>query len=120
MFIANTHDYLPASNRGRVPGSRSGKCRKGTRNRGKPIVNMFPLADGEKIITVVLPVKEFSGKIGAGTVKQRCPRCPDLSNPRKAGIIAVDLDDGDYLIGADLPTASTMSCCFLIGQGRAL
>src|SRR3546814_17263700 len=66
---------------------------------------MFPLADGEKI-TVVLPVKEFSEDhyvfmaTSRGTVKKT--PLSDFSNPRKAGIIAVALDDGDYMIGADL------------------
>ena len=61
LFIANTHDFLLCfSNRGRVYWLKVWEVPQGTRNsRGKPIVNMFPLADGEKI-TVVLPVKEFS------------------------------------------------------------
>jgi len=61
LFIANTHDYLLCfSNRGRVYWLKVWEVPQGTRNsRGKPIVNMFPLADGEKV-TVVLPVKEFS------------------------------------------------------------
>lgn len=107
LFIANTHDYLLCfSNRGRVYWLKVWEVPQGTRNsRGKPIVNMFPLADGEKI-TVVLPVKEFSDDhyvfmaTSRGTVKKTA--LSDFSNPRKAGIIAVDLDDGDYLIGADL------------------
>lgn len=107
LFIANTHDYLLCfSNRGRVYWLKVWEVPQGTRNsRGKPIVNMFPLADGEKI-TVVLPVKEFSEDhyvfmaTSRGTVKKT--PLSDFSNPRKAGIIAVDLDDGDYLIGADL------------------
>src|SRR3546814_13304933 len=66
---------------------------------------MFPLVDDEKI-TVVLPVKEFSDDhyvfmaTSRGTVKKT--PLSDFSNPRKAGIIAVALDDGDSLIGADL------------------
>ncbi|AYD63658.1 DNA gyrase subunit A [Achromobacter spanius] len=107
LFIANTHDYLLCfSNRGRVYWLKVWEVPQGTRNsRGKPIVNMFPLADGEKV-TVVLPVKEFSEDhyvfmaTSRGTVKKT--PLSDFSNPRKAGIIAVDLDDGDYLIGADL------------------
>ncbi|AHV94860.1 DNA gyrase, A subunit [Bordetella holmesii 30539] len=107
LFIANTHDYLLCfSNRGRVYWLKVWEVPQGTRNsRGKPIVNMFPLADGEKI-TVVLPVKEFSEDhyvfmaTSRGTVKKTA--LSDFSNPRKAGIIAVDLDDGDYLIGADV------------------
>src|SRR5690606_28608939 len=61
LFISNTHYYrLCFSDRGRVYWLKVWEVPQGTRNsRGKPIVNMFPLADGEKI-TVVLPVKEFS------------------------------------------------------------
>src|SRR5690606_23034194 len=74
-------------------------------SRGRPIVNMFPLVEGEKI-TVVLSIKEFSDDqyvfmaTSRGTVKKT--PLSHFSNPRKAGIIAVDLDDGDYLIGAQL------------------
>jgi len=107
LFIANTHDYLLCfSNRGRVYWLKVWEVPQGTRNsRGRPIVNMFPLADGEKI-TVVLPVKEFSDDhyvfmaTSRGTVKKT--PLSDFSNPRKAGIIAVDLDEADFLIGADL------------------
>ncbi len=71
-------------------------------SRGKPIVNLFPLLEGEKI-TAVLPVKEFDEghfifmATAQGTVK-KTPHT-DFANPRKAGIIAVGLDDGDFLIG---------------------
>ncbi|WP_144638971.1 DNA gyrase subunit A [Bordetella genomosp. 13] len=107
LFIANTHDFLLCfSNRGRVYWLKVWEVPQGTRgSRGRPIVNMFPLAEGEKI-TVVLPVKEFSEdhyvfmSTSRGTVKKT--PLSDFSNPRKAGIIAVDLDDGDFLIGADL------------------
>ncbi|WP_019939494.1 DNA gyrase subunit A [Bordetella sp. FB-8] len=107
LFIANTHDYLLCfSNRGRVYWLKVWEVPSGSRgSRGRPIVNMFPLADGEKV-TVVLPVKEFSDDhyifmaTSRGTVKKT--PLSDFSNPRKAGIIAVDLDEGDYLIGADL------------------
>jgi DNA gyrase subunit A len=72
-------------------------------SRGKPIVNMFPLAENEKI-TVILPVKAFDAEhyvfmaTAFGTVKKTS--LADFSNPRKAGIIAVDLEADDYLIGA--------------------
>ncbi|HBJ69563.1 MAG TPA: DNA gyrase subunit A, partial [Alcaligenes faecalis] len=61
LFIANTHDYLLCfSNRGRVYWLKVWEVPQGSRNsRGRPIVNMFPLEDGEKI-NVVLSVKEFS------------------------------------------------------------
>ncbi|MGA0794600.1 MAG: DNA gyrase subunit A [Quisquiliibacterium sp.] len=105
LFIANTHDYLLCfSNRGRVYWLKVWEVPQGSRAaRGRPIVNLFPLADAEKI-TVVLPVKSFDEQhfvfmsTALGTVKKT--PLTDFSNPRKAGIIAVDLDEGDYLIGA--------------------
>ena len=107
LFIANTHDYLLCfSDRGRLYWLKVWEVPQGTRNsRGRPIVNMFPLMNGEKI-TVVLPVKQFSDEhmvfmaTSRGTVKKT--PLSDFSNPRKAGIIAVTLDEGDYLIGAEL------------------
>ncbi|WP_353150705.1 DNA gyrase subunit A [Pollutimonas bauzanensis] len=107
LFTANTHDYLLCfSDRGRLYWLKVWEVPQGSRNsRGRPIVNMFPLIDGEKI-TVVLAVKEFSEDhyvfmaTSRGTVKKT--PLSDFSNPRKAGIIAVALDEGDYLIGADL------------------
>jgi DNA gyrase subunit A len=105
LFIANTHDtILCFSNRGRLYWLKVWEVPQGTRtSRGKPIVNMFPLAEGEQI-NVVLPIKQYDElhfvfmATAMGTVKKTA--LADFSNPRKAGIIAVDLDPGDYLIGA--------------------
>ena len=105
MFIANTHDHILCfSNRGRVYWVKVYEVPQGSRNsRGRPIVNMFPLQDGEKI-TVVLPVKEFSADkfvfmaTALGTVKKTPLEA--FSRPLRKGIIAVGLDEGDYLIGA--------------------
>lgn len=107
LFIANTHDYLLCfSNHGRVYWLKVWEVPQGTRtSRGKPIVNLFNLQEGERI-TVVLPVKEFSDNryvfmaTSQGTVKKTS--LSDFANPRKAGIIAVTLDEGDFLIGAEL------------------
>ncbi len=107
LFIANTHDMLLCfSNRGRVYWLKVYEVPQGTRtSRGRPIVNMFPLIEGEKV-TVVLPVKAFVEDryvfmaTSLGVVK-KCS-LTDFGNRRSAGIIAVDLDDGDYLIGAAL------------------
>jgi DNA gyrase subunit A len=111
LFMANTHDWLLCfSDRGRVYWLKVWEAPQGSRNsRGKPIVNMFPLQSGEKI-TVVLaltgafrsfPADHFIFMATAlGTVKKTA--LDEFSNPRKAGIIAVDLDDGDHLIGAAL------------------
>ncbi len=105
LFIANTHDtILCFSDRGRVYWLKVWEVPQGSRaSHGRPIVNMFPLAENEKI-TVVLPIKTFDDEhyvfmaTSQGTVKKTA--LSDFSNPRKAGIIAVDLDEGDYLIGA--------------------
>ncbi|MGI9218655.1 MAG: DNA gyrase subunit A, partial [Hydrogenophaga sp.] len=111
LFIANTHDYILCfSNRGRLYWLKVWEVPAGSRgSRGRPIVNMFPLAEGEKI-NVVLPLTgEFRSfpadhyvfmATSMGTVKKTA--LDEFSNPRKAGIIAVDLDEGDYLIGAAL------------------
>ena len=104
LFVANTHDMILAfSDRGRVYWLKVYEVPQGSRgSRGKPLVNMWPLADGEKI-TVVLPVKSFDDAhyvfmaTSLGTVKKT--PLTDFANRRTAGIIAVDLDEGDHLIG---------------------
>ena len=104
LFIANTHDHILCfSDRGRVYWLKVWEVPQGSRNaRGKPIVNMFPLADNEKI-TVVLPVKAFDDNhfvfmsTSLGTVKKT--PLSEFSRPLRKGIIAVDLDEGDFLIG---------------------
>ncbi|MBN9411274.1 MAG: DNA gyrase subunit A [Burkholderiales bacterium] len=111
LFIANTHDYILCfSNRGRLYWLKVWEVPAGSRgSRGRPIVNMFPLQEGEKI-NVVLPLTgEFRSfpadhyvfmATSMGTVKKTA--LDEFNNPRKSGIIAVNLDDGDYLIGAAL------------------
>jgi len=107
LFIANTHDYILCfSNRGRVYWLKVYEVPQGSRiSRGKPIVNLLPLEANEKI-NAVLPVKEFSDDkfiffaTSNGTVKKTA--LSDYANPRKAGIIAINLDEGDYLIGVAL------------------
>ncbi|HZF20772.1 MAG TPA: DNA gyrase C-terminal beta-propeller domain-containing protein, partial [Burkholderiales bacterium] len=105
LFIANTHDTLLCfSSRGRVYWLKVYNVPQGTRtSRGKPIVNLFPLSEAERI-NAVLPVKEYDDKTfvfmatALGTVKKT--PLSQFSNQRDKGIIAVDLDDGDHLIGA--------------------
>ena len=112
LFVANTHDYILCfSNRGRCYWLKVYEAPQGSRaSRGKPIVNLFPLEQGEKI-NAVLPVKEFVDDkfifmaTRDGTVKKT--PLSDFSNPRKAGIIAVDLLDDDYLIGVELTTGQS-------------
>lgn len=124
LFVANTHDYLLCfSDRGRVYWLKVWEVPQGSRNsRGRPIVNMFPLEPEEKI-TVVLAVKEFSEDqyvfmaTSQGTVKKT--PLSHFSNPRKAGIIAVGLDEGDYLIGAQL-TAGQHDVMLFSDAGKAV
>ncbi|MBP6530551.1 MAG: DNA gyrase subunit A [Burkholderiales bacterium] len=107
LFIANTHDYILCfSNRGRVYWLKVYEVPEGGRNaRGKPIINLFPLQDREKI-TAIVSTKDFDPNkfifmgTSMGTVKKTS--LEDFSRPKKTGIIAVDLDDGDYLVGAAL------------------
>ncbi len=109
LFIANTHDYILCfSNRGRLYWLKVWEVPSGSRgSRGRPIVNMFPLAEGEKI-NVILPLTGENRSFPAdhyifmatagGTVKKTA--LSEFSNPRKIGIIAIKLDEGDQLIGA--------------------
>ncbi len=107
LFIANTHDYILCfSSRGRVYWIKVYDVPQGARTaRGRPIVNLLPLESGEKI-NAILPVKVFSEDqyvffaTAKGTVKKTA--LSDFANPRKAGIIAINLDEGDYLIGVAL------------------
>jgi DNA gyrase subunit A len=104
LFIANTHNYILCfSNRGRVYWLKVYEVPQGSRiSRGKPIVNLLPLENGEKI-NAVLPVTEFVEDkyvffaTANGTVKKTTLN--DFSRPMKRGIIAINLDDDDKLIG---------------------
>ncbi|MCF8148610.1 MAG: DNA gyrase subunit A [Sulfuritalea sp.] len=109
LFIANTHDYILCfSNRGRLYWLKVWEVPQGSRgSRGRPIVNMFPMQEGEKI-TVVLaltgekrtfPADQYVFMSTSMGVVKKTPLV-DFSNPRKVGIIAVNLDEGDFLIGA--------------------
>ena len=111
LFIANTHDWILCfSDRGRVYWVKVWEVPQGGRaSRGKPIVNMFPLQPGEKI-TVVLPLTGECRSFPAGHAivmatalgQVKKTSLAEFDNPRKAGIIAINLDGGDYLIGAAL------------------
>ncbi|MEY2861191.1 MAG: hypothetical protein RL392_1649, partial [Pseudomonadota bacterium] len=128
LFVANTHDYILCfSNRGRLYWLKVWEVPQGSRgSRGRPIVNMFPLQEGEKI-TVVLALTGEKRTFPAdqyvfmstsmGTVKKTA--LDEFSNPRKAGIIAVDLDDGDFLIGAAL-TDGTHDVMLFSDGGKAV
>jgi DNA gyrase subunit A len=105
LFIANTHDtMLCFSSLGRLYWLKVYQVPQGNRaSRGKPIVNLFPLAEGETI-SAVLPIKMYDDThfVFMATSKGTVKKTPlsAFSNPRERGIIAVELDEGDFLIGA--------------------
>jgi|TARA_B110000196_G_scaffold316286_1_gene327377 DNA gyrase subunit A len=107
LFIANTHDTLLCfSSAGKVYWKKVYELPQGGRAaRGKPIVNLLPLDEGEKI-NAVLAIREFEADkfifmaTASGTVKKT--PLVDYSRPRANGIIAVDLKDGDKLVDVAL------------------
>ena len=107
LFIANTHDYvLCFSNKGKVYWIKVYEVPQGSRNsRGKPIVNLLKMDEDERI-NAILPVREFREDrfvffaTQEGVVKKTS--LADYSRPRPSGIIAVDLDEGDCLVGVAL------------------
>jgi DNA gyrase subunit A len=124
LFVAHSHDYLLCfSNRGKLYWLKVFEVPVGSRSaRGKPIVNMFPLEEGEKI-TAVVPVKEFDEDhyvfmaTAHGTVKKT--PLDEFSRPRPSGIIAVGLGEGDYLVGAAL-TDGKYDVMLFSSEGKAV
>jgi DNA gyrase subunit A len=124
LFVAHSHDVLLCfSNRGRLYWLKVYEVPVGSRSsRGKPIVNMFPLEEGEKI-TAVLAVKEFDENhyvfmaTAHGTVKKT--PLDEFSRPRPSGIIAVGLEEGDYLVGCVL-TDGSYDVMLFSSDGKAI
>jgi DNA gyrase subunit A len=107
LFVANTHDTLLCfSSSGKLYWLKVYQLPQASRgSRGKPIVNLLPLQEGERI-TAVLPIHEFEENkfvfmvTAQGTVKKTS--LDAFSRPRQAGIIAIELDAGDRLVGVDI------------------
>jgi len=107
LFVAHTHDtVLCFSNRGKVYWLKVYELPQAGRGaRGKPMVNLLPLEEGEKI-NALLPIKQYDEQhfvfmaTRAGTVKKT--PLSAFSRPRSTGIIAVDLHDNDQLVGVAL------------------
>ncbi|MFA6698819.1 MAG: DNA gyrase subunit A [Thiomicrospira sp.] len=124
ILVASTHDMLLCfSNRGKLYWQKTWQLPLASRGaRGKPIVNVFPLEDGESISSI-LPVKEFDDEhfvfmaTKHATVKR--VRLSDFSRPRANGIIAVDLKDGDELVGTALTNGNQDVMLFADG-GKAI
>ncbi len=124
LFVANTHDHILCfSSLGRVYWLRVFNVPAGNRtSRGKPIINLLQLEEGEKI-NAILPVKEFDDQhyvfmaTAFGTVKKT--PLTDFSRPRAAGIIAVDLDPDDYLVGVAI-TDGQHDVMLFSDEGKAI
>jgi DNA gyrase subunit A len=124
LFIASTHDtILCFSNRGKVYWMKVYELPQAGRGaRGKPIVNLLPLEEGERI-NAVLPVKEFDDEhfvlfaTALGTVKKT--PLSDYSRPRASGIIAIDLTLDDQLVGVAI-TDGNRDIMLLNSAGKAV
>jgi DNA gyrase subunit A len=124
LFIAKTHDYvLCFSNKGRVYWVKVYEIPQGSRaSRGKPIINLLQMLPNEKI-SAVLPVQAFVEDkfvffaTSEGVVKKTA--LSDFGNPRKAGIIAIALDEGDSLIGVAL-TDGKHDVMLFSNEGKAV
>ena len=107
LFVANTHDTLLCfSTTGKLYWLKVYQLPQASRgSRGKPIVNLLPLQEGERI-TAVVPIHEFEENkfvfmvTAQGTVKKTS--LDAFSRPRQAGIIAIELEAGDRLVGVDI------------------
>jgi DNA gyrase subunit A len=111
LFVANTHDTLLCfSSAGKMYWLKVYQLPQASRgSRGKPIVNLLPLQEGERI-NAVLPIHEFEENkyvfmaTAQGTVKKTSLEA--FSRPRQAGIIAIELEPNDRLVGVDITDGS--------------
>ncbi|PHM37465.1 DNA topoisomerase (ATP-hydrolyzing) subunit A [Xenorhabdus innexi] len=124
LLVANTHDtILCFSNKGKMYWMKVYQLPEASRGaRGRPIVNLLPLGQDERI-TAILPVREYEEGLNifmataSGVVKKT--KLSEFSRPRSAGIIAVNLNEGDELIGVDLTDGSNEVMLFS-AQGKVV
>jgi DNA gyrase subunit A len=124
LLVANTHDHILCfSSRGRLYWMKVYQLPLASRQaRGKPIVNLLPLEEGERI-TAILPVSEFEDDkfvfmaTANGTVKKTALSA--YSKPRAGGIIAVNLNEGNELIGVDI-TDGTNDIMLFSDEGKVV
>ncbi len=124
LLIAHTHDYILCfSTQGKVYWMKTYQVPlAGRSSRGRPLVNLLPLEENE-VITAILPVTAFSPDhyvlmaTRQGTVK-KVP-LTEFSRPRANGIIALDLSEGDQLVGVSL-TDGEREVMLLTDAGKAI
>ena len=125
LLIANTHDTLLCfSSIGKVYWLKVHKLPVGSRiSKGKPIVNLLPLSEEEKI-TTILPIRQFEEDkcvfmaTDNGTVKRVA--LSDFSRPRTSGIIAIELVPGDSLIGAEITNSENEEVIISTNTGKSI
>ncbi len=123
MLIANTHDYLLCfTNLGKVFWLKVFQIPvAGRQSRGRPMVNLLPLEESERI-TSILPVKEFDEDhfivmaTSNGTVKKTA--LSQFARPRSVGLRAIDLVEGDHLVGTAI-TDGSKDIMLLSSNGKA-
>jgi len=124
LFIANTHDTLLCfSSQGKAYWLKVYQLPMASRgSRGKPLVNLLPLEQGERI-NAVLPIREYDDNhyvlmaTSSGTVKKTS--LEQFSRPRAAGIIAVDLRGDDVLVDVAL-TNGECDIMLLSSAGKSI
>ena len=124
LLVASTHATIMLfSTRGKVYWLKVYDMPTGSRgSRGRPLVNLLPLEDGEQI-TTILPVTEYREDhyifmaTARGTVKKTS--LDQFSRPRSSGLIALDLDEGDHLVGAAI-THGTDHVMLFTSAGKAI
>ena len=124
LFVANTRDtILCFSSRGKMYWLKVYKVPQASRgSRGKPIVNLLPLEEGERI-NAILPIREFDADsfvfmaTSGGTVKKTPLSL--FSRPRSSGIIAVDLRNNDKLVDVAI-TDGKQEIILVASHGKAI
>lgn len=124
ILIASMHDtILCFSNQGKVYWLKVHQLPQASRNaRGRPIVNLLPLIEGEKI-SAILPIRDYHEHLyvfmatANGTVKK--VELTDFSRPRASGIIAIELTENDRLIGVNI-THGTQEVMIFTNTGKAI
>ncbi|MCE8014932.1 DNA gyrase subunit A [Halomonas sp. MCCC 1A17488] len=124
LLVASTHDtVLLFSNKGKVYWLKVYEMPAASRgSRGKPLVNLLPLDEGESI-NAIMPVKDYSPDCyiffatAKGTVKRTS--LDQFSRPRSVGLIAIDIEEGDRLVGAAI-TSGNDHVMMLSSNGKAI
>ena len=124
LFISSTHNYLLIfSDLGKVYWLKVHEIPESGRTaKGKPIVNLLPLQDGENVASI-MPIKEFREDmfVAMATRKGLVKRTSitHFSNPRSSGILALRIDDDDRLISTVL-TSGEDKLFFATRNGKSL